>query len=101
MSHVLSTRLFAQPTEEPADAVNPLIGTAKSIRRTMWESNGATFPGVLTPFGMVQITPDGYRYTNSRSAASATWIISGRGASGSFLILPYTGPVARPSLFPQ
>jgi hypothetical protein len=43
------------------------IGTAKSTQRTIWESNGATFPCVLAPFGMVQITPNGYRYTDSRS----------------------------------
>ena len=96
VSHVLPAELFAQP----ADAVNPLIGTAKSIRRTMWESNGATFPGVLAPFGMVQITPDGYRYTDTHIRGfSYLDHNSGWGSGGSFLILPYTGPEARPSLF--
>jgi putative alpha-1,2-mannosidase len=91
-----STRLPAQT----ADAVNPLIGTAKSTQRTIWESNGATFPGVLTPFGMVQITPDGYRYTDTHiKGFSYLDHSSGWGAGGSFLILPYTGPIASPSSF--
>jgi len=105
-----STRLLAQPEDvvkqpadaitQPADAVNPLIGTAKSTQRTMWESNGATFPGVLAPFGMVQITPNGYRYSDTHiSGFSYLDHSSGWGAGGHFLILPYTGPVANPSSF--
>lgn len=84
----------------PADAVDPLIGTAKSVRPTMWESNGATFPGVLAPFGMVQITPDGYRYTDTRIRGfSYLDHGSGWGSSGRFLVLPYTGDSASASLF--
>jgi putative alpha-1,2-mannosidase len=112
LSLLFSTRLSAQPADankpksadginpHPADAVNPLIGTAKSIQRTIWESNGATFPGVLAPFGMVQITPDGYRYTDTHiKGFSYLDHASGWGAGGSFLILPYTGPIASPSSF--
>ena len=85
---------------DPADEVDPLIGTAKSIRPTMWESNGATFPGVLAPFGMVQITPDGYHYTDTHIRGfSYLDHSSGWGSSGRFLILPYTGPVAGPAAF--
>ena len=98
-----STRLLAQPTyaiTQPADAVNPLIGTAKSTQRTMWESNGATFPDVLAPFGMVQITPDGYRYSDTQiKGFSYLDHGSGWGSSGSFLLLPYTGPIAHPASF--
>jgi putative alpha-1,2-mannosidase len=91
-----STSLPAQP----ADAVNPLIGTAKSTQRTMWESNGATFPGVLAPFGMVQITPDGYRYSDTHiNGFSYLDHSSGWGSTGRFLLLPYTGPIANPSSF--
>jgi putative alpha-1,2-mannosidase len=97
----LSIRLPAQPAgPQPADAVNPLIGTAKSTQHTIWESNGATFPGVLTPFGMVQITPNGYRYTDTHvNGFSYLDHSSGWGAGGSFLILPYTGPTPGSSSF--
>lgn len=77
-----------------------MIGTAKSVRPTMWESNGATFPGVLAPFGMVQITPDGYHYTDKQIRGfSYLDHSSGWGSSGRFLLLPYTGDSARPSSF--
>lgn len=55
---------YGQPND-PVDFVNPMIGTGKSGQRTVWESNGATFPGVLLPFGMVQITPDHYQYADT------------------------------------
>jgi putative alpha-1,2-mannosidase len=94
---------ITQPADaitQPADAVNPLIGTAKSTQRTIWESNGATFPGVLAPFGMVQITPNGYRYSDTHiSGFSYLDHNSGWGAGGNFLVLPYTGPAANPSSF--
>jgi putative alpha-1,2-mannosidase len=84
----------------PADEVNPLIGTAKSTQRTVWESNGATFPGVLAPFGMVQITPNAYRYTDTHiTAFSYLNHSSGWSSSGSFLIMPYTSSVDSPSSF--
>ena len=98
---LFSIKLTAQRAgPQPADAVNPLIGTDKSTQRTIWESNGATFPGVLAPFGMVQITPNGYRYTDTQiKGFSYLDHASGWGAGGSFLILPYTGPTAAPSSF--
>ncbi|HEX3935473.1 MAG TPA: hypothetical protein VHW43_12385, partial [Puia sp.] len=95
----VSARLAAQRLT-PADEVDPLVGTAKSIRPTMWESNGATFPGVLAPFGMVQITPDGYHYTDTQIRGfSYLDHSSGWGSSGRFLIFPYTGTVANPSSY--
>jgi putative alpha-1,2-mannosidase len=88
------------PHLTPADEVDPLIGTAKSTQRTVWESNGATFPAVLAPFGMVQITPDAYRYTDTHiTAFSYLNHSSGWGSSGNFLIMPYTSPVNSPSSF--
>lgn len=84
----------------PADEVDPLIGTAKSSHRTVWESNGATFPGVLVPFGMVQITPDAYHYTDTQIRGfSYLDHHSGWGSGGSFLIMPYIGPDFHPSSF--
>ncbi len=98
---LFATRLLAQPaTTQPADAVNPLIGTAKSTQRTVWESNGATFPGVLAPYGMVQITPDRYRYADTHiKGFSYLDHSSGWGSGGSFLLLSYTGKTANPSSF--
>jgi predicted alpha-1,2-mannosidase len=55
---------FAQQ-KTPVDYVNPYIGTARSVRPAVWASEGATFPGVLLPFGMVQVTPDKYAYTDT------------------------------------
>ena len=45
-----------------AQFVDPFIGTADSDQPSVWESNGGTYPGAATPNGMVQVTPDGYRY---------------------------------------
>jgi putative alpha-1,2-mannosidase len=84
----------------PADEVDPFIGTAKSTRRTVWESNGATFPATLTPFGMVQIAPNAYRYTDTHiTGFSYLNHSSGWSSRGSFLIMPYTSPADSPSSF--
>ncbi|MBN9382713.1 MAG: GH92 family glycosyl hydrolase [Chitinophagaceae bacterium] len=84
----------------PADEVDPLIGTAKSVRPTVWESNGACFPGVLAPHGMVQITPDGYHYTDTH-IRGFSYLDHGSGwsSNGRFLVIPYVGSGASPSAF--
>ncbi|MBN8851384.1 MAG: hypothetical protein BGO55_09220 [Sphingobacteriales bacterium 50-39] len=84
----------------PADEVDPLIGTAKSVRPTVWESNGACFPGVLAPHGMVQITPDGYHYTDTH-IRGFSYLDHGSGwsSNGRFLVFPYVGLEASPSAF--
>lgn len=46
--------------QEPIDFVNPFIGTENSIRPSIWEANGGTYPGAVLPFGMVQVTPEDY-----------------------------------------
>ncbi|MHA4810980.1 GH92 family glycosyl hydrolase [Flavitalea flava] len=84
----------------PADEVDPLIGTDKSSHRTVWESNGATFPGVLLPFGMVQITPDSYHYKDTHIGGfSFLNHHSGWSSGGNFLIMPFTGPEKKSSSF--
>jgi predicted alpha-1,2-mannosidase len=77
---------------QPVDYVNPLIGTEKSSHHTVWESKGATFPGVLRPFGMVQITPDAYMYSDKK-IKSFSFInhASGYFSNGSFNLMPFTG----------
>lgn len=83
--------LWAQ-NKQPVDYVNPLIGTEKSSHHTVWESKGATFPGVLRPFGMVQITPDGYMYSDKKiKSFSFLNHSSGYASTGSFNLMPFTG----------
>ena len=77
---------------QPVDFVNPLIGTDKSSHKTLWESKGATFPGVLMPFGMVQITPNGYTYSDNKiSSFSFLNHRSGWGSIGDFNLMAYSG----------
>jgi putative alpha-1,2-mannosidase len=52
--------------------VNPFIGTAKTKVKSLWGSEGGTYPGAVAPFGFVQLTPEtnvssakGYNYTDS------------------------------------
>jgi predicted alpha-1,2-mannosidase len=45
---ILAAEVFGQ-AKEPADYVNPFIGT---------HGSGHTFPGAALPFGMVQLSPD-------------------------------------------
>ena len=88
---VACTQLTAQ-TKQPVDYVNPFIGTEKSTHLTMWESKGATFPGVLLPYGIVQITPDGYMYSDKKiKSFSFLNHYSGYGSSGSFNLMAFTG----------
>ncbi|HZK65054.1 MAG TPA: hypothetical protein VFC34_12975, partial [Puia sp.] len=80
--------------KETVDYVNPFIGTEKSSHLTVWEARGATFPGVLLPFGMVQITPDGYMYSDKRiKAFSFLNHHSGWSSHGSFRLIAFTGDV--------
>ncbi|MEO8413953.1 MAG: GH92 family glycosyl hydrolase [Ginsengibacter sp.] len=78
--------------KQPVDYVNPFIGTEKSSHRTVWESRGATFPGVLRPFGMVQVTPNGYLYSDKK-IQSFSFInhASGYFSTGSFNLMAFTG----------
>jgi predicted alpha-1,2-mannosidase len=62
---VFETFISAAQQKSPVDYVNPYIGTARSVQATVWASEGATFPGVLLPFGMVQIAPDRYSFTDT------------------------------------
>ena len=81
--------LLAQD-KEPVDYVNPYIGTDKSSHRTVWESHGETFPGVLEPYGMVQITPDSYIYSNTKiHSFSFLNHSSGWSSRGTFHVMAY------------
>ena len=87
---------ISQKNDNPGDSVNPFIGTDNAKTISKWESNGGTYPGAALPFGMVQATPEGYRYANPK----VEWFsflnhTSGypNGSSGNFYIMPYSGDV--------
>jgi putative alpha-1,2-mannosidase len=52
--------------------VNPFIGTARTKVKSLWGSEGGTYPGAVAPFGFIQLSPEtnvtsarGYNYTDS------------------------------------
>jgi len=83
-----------QPAGTPAAFVNPLIGTY---------GEGNTYPGVVAPFGMIQISPDtedelwetasGYEYSDSSIIAFSLTHFSGTGIPdlGDIRFMPQTG----------
>jgi putative alpha-1,2-mannosidase len=83
---------------DPVEFVDPFIGTANSIRPSIWESNGGTYPGAALPFGMVQATPEGYRYADEK----IKWFsfinhTSGypNGSSGNIFVMPFVGEIKK------
>lgn len=84
------TKAYAQ--QDPANLVNPFIGTG---------GHGHTFPGATAPFGMVQLSPDtridgswdgcsGYHYSDSLIYGFSHTHLSGTGVSdyGDIALLP-------------
>jgi predicted alpha-1,2-mannosidase len=93
--------VLAAPAEgaaDPAALVDPLIGTG-GVRA------GATFPGAVVPFGMVQFSPvsaaapgyAGYRYADRTIRGFALTRLSGAGCVnyGDFPLMPLRGPFAK------
>jgi predicted alpha-1,2-mannosidase len=91
-----STARAATPVSDPASLVNPIIGTSGSVD---------TFPGAVSPFGMVQWSPDttpdrpdggGYEYTDQKISGYSLTHLSGPGcpAAGDLPILPFTGAIS-------
>ena len=86
----------AQKTQQPAELVNPFIGTG---------GHGHTFPGASLPFGMVQLSPDtrldgwdgcsAYHGSDSVIYGFSHTHLSGTGCSdyGDILVMPVTGEV--------
>ncbi|HPE17178.1 MAG TPA: GH92 family glycosyl hydrolase [Tenuifilaceae bacterium] len=80
--------------ENPADFVNPFIGT---------DGHGHTYPGASVPFGMVQLSPDtrlggwdgasGYHYSDSVIYGFTHTALNGTGVGdyGDILIMPVVG----------
>lgn len=95
-------KIGAQKT--PADYVNPIIGatTADEVAGSD-HGLGKTFPGVCTPFGLVQLSPDtktggdngsGYSWHHHTIEGFSFTHMSGigwYGDLGNFLVMPTTG----------
>jgi predicted alpha-1,2-mannosidase len=81
------------------DAIHPITGASTSVAL----GEGKTFPGVTTPFGMVQLSPDtvtggdnasGYSYEHTTIEGFSFTHMSGVGWFGDFgnlLVMPTTG----------
>ena len=81
-----------------SEKVNPFIGT---------DGHGHTYPGVILPFGMMQLSPDtrldgwdgcsGYHYSDSVLYGFSHTHLSGTGCSdyGDILILPVSGELVK------
>ena len=82
------------PTKEPADYVDPMIGTL---------AGGFSFPGPAAPYGMVQLSPDtegefaytGYQYGDTSIRGFSHHHIQSMGvhSNGDLPFMPTVGPV--------
>jgi len=94
----------AKHERQPVDYINPLIGAVTYAEDTTdVHGFGKTFPGVATPFGLVQLSPDtitggdngcGYSYEHTTLEGFSFTHMSGvgwYGDLGNFLITPTTG----------
>ena len=92
------------PEKTPADYVNPIIGaTTFDEFKGSFHGLGKTFPGVCTPFGLVQLSPDtktggdngsGYSWHHKTIEGFSFTHMSGvgwYGDLGNFLVMPTTG----------
>ncbi|MEY9913155.1 putative alpha-1,2-mannosidase [Catenulispora sp. MAP12-49] len=90
----------AVPVSDPAAIVNPLIGTGSGGDVV---GQVDMFPGAVTPFGMVQWSPDtssrppggGYDYADTSITGLSLTHVSGPGCAigGDFPVLPMVGAV--------
>jgi len=92
----------------PTDYVNPFIGASTSVGAAgVYHGLGKTFPGVTTPYGMVQVSPNtitggdnspGYSYEHKTIEGFAFTQMSGVGwfgDLGNFLVMPTTGELKK------
>jgi predicted alpha-1,2-mannosidase len=91
-------------TAHPSDYVNPFIGASTNTEAAgAYHGLGKTFPGVATPFGMVQLSPNtitggdngsGYSYEHETIEGFAFTQMSGigwYGDLGNLLVMPTVG----------
>lgn len=96
-----------QSNHDSAAWVNPLVGTDAAPLENGQSDRGATFPGAVLPFGMIEWSPDtklrlsdsGYSYEDSQIVDFSLTHMSGVGCSAyqDFGILPSVGPVTDPA----
>lgn len=105
ISALLAATAWGVGAREPVDEVNPFIGsvTQSKVRKT--ESQGKTFPGAATPYGLVQLSPDsitggdngsGYNFEHTTLQGFSFTHMSGVGwfgDLGNFMVMPTTGPL--------
>ncbi|MFG1796545.1 GH92 family glycosyl hydrolase [Nocardia sp. NPDC049149] len=95
----------AETVVDASKYVNPFVGTADG-GPDFGHGGGAgmTFPGAVTPFGMMQWSPDtvrtaggGYKYEDNRLYGFSMTHISGPGCTGAqdFPVLPISGVIGR------
>lgn len=94
---------FSGSAESLSGAVDPMIG-AITLQGYGGHGLGKTFPGVATPFGMIQLSPDtitggdngpGYSWHHKTIEGFSFFHMSGigwYGDLGNFLVMPTTGP---------
>lgn len=89
-----------------SEYVNPFIGATTNTQMAKAEHGlGKTFPGVATPWGMTQVSPNtitggdngsGYSYEHTTIEGFALTQMSGigwYGDLGNYLVMPTTGPL--------
>jgi|GEM_PF-36919 len=97
-----ASRAVIKYKNRPGDVlsyVDPFIGTAKSDVYTRWGNEGGAYPGVVAPWGAMQVTPEtratgGYDYHDSTIFFfSCLHHMSGypNGSAGRMKIMPVTG----------
>ena len=98
----LSTKNAPSQTDDPIQYIDPIIG-ATCQRFVGKPTCGKTFPGVATPFGGIQLSPDtftgsdigpGYSYHHTTIEGFSFMHLSGIGAYGefgNFLVMPSAG----------
>ena len=102
-----ATVTAAVQARDAVDYVNPMIGATTADEGGRGDVNelGKTFPGVCTPLGLVQLSPDthtggdngpGYSYHHKTIEGFSFTHMSGigwYGDLGNFLVMPTTGPL--------
>jgi len=61
---------FANDPNDPLGYISPFIGTGRSTVLTKWGNEGGTYPGAVSPWGFMQLSPEtrrggGYDYADS------------------------------------
>lgn len=109
-SRSAAKRSRSRQQSDPAQYVNPFIGTANSPLPDLLGGNGSgnTFPGATMPFGMIQWSPDtekgfgkdergSYLYADTRIRGFSLTHLSGPGCPvfGDVPIMPVIGPIEK------